>query len=207
MREHRQLKLAVTIHEVRVGEEIEPMRDVIVERVEQPVLLSERAALEHLLRFDLAFAAEVVDHQVAHLIAVARLFDHDAHERSQIVFARRVVDQKALLLVGGKLGIALIDDHVEHGVAHALIGNLADLLPAPFALEIAEVDLRRRQFAVLGLEAIPRHEAIDQLAVEADVAPPFVEHDDPVVERRDAIHVCAFQNMTDFYRSARIPSY
>ena len=108
---------------------------------------------------------------MAHLIAVARLFDHDAHERRQIVLARRVVDEKSLLLVGGKLGVALIDDHVEHGVAHPLIGNLADALPAALALEVAEIDLGGRQLAVLRFEVIAGHEAVDQLAVEADVAP------------------------------------
>ena len=56
------------------------MRDVFVERVEQAVLLSEGAALEHLLRLDLSLAAEVFDQQMAHLVAVARLFDHDANE-------------------------------------------------------------------------------------------------------------------------------
>ena len=121
------------------------MRDVFVERVEQAVLLAEGAALEHLLGLDLTLAAEMIDQQVAHLIAVARLFDHDAHERGEIVLARRVVDQKALLLVGRELRVALIDDHVQHGVAHALVGNLAHFLPAPLALEIAEEDLRRRQ--------------------------------------------------------------
>ena len=141
MREHRQLELSVAIHEVRIREEIEPVRHVFVERVEQPVLLAERAALEHLLRLDLPFAAEMFDHQMAHLIAVARLLDHDAHERGQIVLARRVVDQKALLLVGRELGVALIDDHVEHRVAHALVGDLAHALPAAIALEIAEIDL------------------------------------------------------------------
>ena len=111
MLQHRQLELSVAVHEIRVGEEVEPVRDVFVERVEQPVLLAEGAPLEYLLRFDLPLAAELVDEQMAHLVAVARLFDHDPHERGEIVFAGRVVDQKALLLVGGELGVALIDDH------------------------------------------------------------------------------------------------
>ncbi len=164
------------------------MRDVVVERVEQPVLLAEGAALEHLLRLDFAFAAEMLDHEVAHLVSVARLFDHDAHERRQIVFARRVVYEKPLLLVGGELGVALIDDHVENGVAHALVGYLAHPLPPPLAFEVAEVDLRRRQLAVLCLELVPGHEALDEIAVEPDVAGPFVEHDDPIVERGYSAH-------------------
>ena len=153
MQQHRQLKFPVAIHEVRVGEEIQPMRDVFVERVEQAVFLAEGAAFEHLLRLDLAFAAEVLDQQVAHLISVTGLLDHDAHERREIVLGRSVVHQKPLLLVGSKLGVALIDDHVQHRVAHALIGDLAHLLPAPLALEVAEIDLRGRQLAVLGFEA------------------------------------------------------
>ena len=75
------------------------MRDVFVEGVEQPVLLTEGAALQHLLRLDLAFAAELIDQQVAHLVTVARLFDHDAHQRREIVFAGGVVHEKSLLLV------------------------------------------------------------------------------------------------------------
>ena len=81
-----------------------------------------------------------------------------------------LLTEKALLLVGGELGVALIDDHVEHRVAHPLIGDLAHLLPAPVALEVAEVDLGRRQLAVLCLELVAGHEAVDQLAIEADVA-------------------------------------
>ena len=56
------------------------MGDVFVERLEEPVFLSERSPLEQLLRFDLTLAAELIDEQVTHLIAVARLLDHDAHE-------------------------------------------------------------------------------------------------------------------------------
>jgi hypothetical protein len=162
----------------------EPVRDVFVESVEQTILLAESAPFEHLLRLDLAFAAEVFDHQMAHLVTMTRLFHHDAHERRKVVLARRVVDEKALLFVGRELGVALIDDHVEHRVAHPLIRNLSNALPPAVALEIAEVNFRRGQFSVLRFKAIAGHEAVYQLPVEPDVAPPFLEHADPIVEGR-----------------------
>jgi hypothetical protein len=85
-----------------------------------------------------------------------------------------------------ELGIALIDDHIQNGVAHALIGDLAHFFPAPVTFEVAEIDFGRRQLAIFGFERIPRHEALDQLAVKPDVVLPFFEEVDPVVERCDA---------------------
>ncbi len=109
-------------------------------------------------------------------------------ERGQIVFRRRVVHQKALLLVRSELGVALKDDHVQHRVAHTLIGNLEHFPPAPLALEIAEINFAVGQVAVLGLELVSRHVPVDELLVQADVVLPVLEEVDPVVEGGYARH-------------------
>ena len=92
------------------------------------------------------------------------------------------------MFVGRKLGVALKDDHIQDRIAHPLIGDLADFVPAPLAGELAKKDLVRRQGAVFSLELIAGHKALDQLAVQADVALPFLQQVDPVVEGGDTGH-------------------
>ena len=55
--------------------------------------------------------------------------------RAAIPVGRRSFKQIALLLDGGKLGVALVDDHVQQRVAHLLGRNLAQVLPFAPALE------------------------------------------------------------------------
>ena len=103
-----------------------------------------------------------------------------------------VVDRKKELIItagGENIAPAAIESLL---VAHPLIGNFPHLLPTPFAFEIAEVDLRRRQLAVLRFKGVSGHKAVDQLTIEADVVPPFVQHRDPVVKGRNAVHAMPF---------------
>ena len=188
MREHRQLEFAVAVHEIRIGEKVQPVCDVVVEGVQQAVLLAVCAALEQFLRFDFSVVAEVVDQQMAHLITVTCLFHHDAHERSQVVFRRRVVHQEPLLFVGGELGVTLIDDHIHQRVAHALIGHLQELLPPRLPFEVAKIYFARRQLAVLRFELITGHVATDQLFIQADIVLPIRQHSQPVIKRRNPRH-------------------
>src|SRR5215472_5004608 len=111
------------------------MFDRVVECVQKPRALV-GTPLEHLLRLDSPVVAEVADEQMAHLVSVSRLFDEDAADRVEVVFGRRLAQQQLLLLVGCELGVALVDDHVEHGVAHPLIGDLEDLLPLACTVEL-----------------------------------------------------------------------
>ena len=150
-REHVELELAVAVHELGVGEEVDPVVHVHVEGAEQAVVLP-GAPLEQLARLDLARLAEVVDEQVAHLPAVAHLLDHDPADALGVVVGGRGLEQVALLLDGGEFGVALVDDQVQEGVADGLVGDLGDPLPLLLPREVAELDLVGLQVSVLGLE-------------------------------------------------------
>src|SRR5215471_8711859 len=136
--EHSELELSVAIDEICVGEEVEPVIDILVEGTEQAPLL-ERAPLEHLLRFDAPAVTEMVDQQVAHLPAVAHLLCHNAAERLPVVLRGSGLKQPPLLLDRSKLRVPLIDDQVEQRVAHALVWNLDHPLPFWPTLEGAEL--------------------------------------------------------------------
>ena len=123
-REHVELELAVAVDELGVREEVDPVVDVDVEGPEQAVVLP-GAALEELARLDLPGLAEVVDEQVAHLPAVAHLLDHDPAGAVGVVVRRRALEEVALLLDRGELGVALVDDEVAESVADRLLGDLA----------------------------------------------------------------------------------
>src|SRR2546427_10696954 len=60
--QHGKLELAVAIDEIGVGEEVEPVVDVLVEGPEQTLLIK-RPPLQHLLRLDAPAVAEMVDQQ------------------------------------------------------------------------------------------------------------------------------------------------
>ena len=98
VREHLQLIFAVAVHVVLVCEQIQPMFDGRVERDEQAGALI-RAPLQHFFRFDAPVVAEMIDEEMAHLIAMTSLFDEDAADGIQIVFRRRVAEKKFLLFV------------------------------------------------------------------------------------------------------------
>jgi hypothetical protein len=73
MAQHRQLILAITVDELGVGEEVEPVVYRRVKRIQEPVT-TERSPFQKFSRFEFSRIAEVVDEQVAHLPAVAHFF-------------------------------------------------------------------------------------------------------------------------------------
>ena len=83
------------------------------------------AALEQLLGLLAAVAAEVGVQQVDHRPQVAALLDVDLEQVAQVVQRRRGVAEQALLLDGGRLGVALGDDDAAQRVAELA----RDLLP------------------------------------------------------------------------------
>ena len=126
LRERQQLRLAVTIGEHREHEEIEPVVDWLVERVEDPRLVPVAALpREQLLRLVAAVAAEVRVQQVDHRPEMAPFFDVHLKQIAQIVQARTALAEPPLLLHARRLGVPL-----RHDQPPELIPELAgDLLP------------------------------------------------------------------------------
>src|SRR4029077_7646636 len=178
--QHLQLKFAVAIDEVSVGEKVHPVVDVDVKRSQQTLVLK-GAALEHFLGLDLAGVAEVIEQERAHLPTVAHLFDHDARKGATVPVGRSRLKQVSLLLDAGKLGVALIDDHVQERVAHLLGGDLAEIFPFGAAFEMAALDFVVFNGSVQCLEM----EAGDLVAINADFFAPLVEQADPLAEGTD----------------------
>ena len=112
---------------------------------------------------------------------MAHLLRHDAIDREQVVVARRVLEERALLLHRGELGVALIDDQRLQRVADALIGDVHHRRPLALALVVAELDLVDLQVAELHVELV----VLELLRVEADVILPEPEQVDPVIEVAD----------------------
>ena len=137
LRQRQQLRLAVAIGEHREGEEVEPGVDRLVERLEHARrVVVAAAALEQRLGLLAAVAAEVRVQQVDHRPEVAALLDVHLEQVAQVVEARAVRAELALLLDAGRLGVALHDDQ-----AAQLVAELArDFLPDRLALEVAEAD-------------------------------------------------------------------
>ncbi len=97
MMQHGELVFAIAIDEAGVGEKVDEVVDVFIERAQEPgVIVS--PPLEQLLRFQFTRVAEVADQHMAHLPAVALFFAHDAQQTLAIVVRRRGIDQLALLL-------------------------------------------------------------------------------------------------------------
>src|SRR6266568_898823 len=175
--EHRQLELAVAIDELGVGEEVEPVVDELVERSEQ-ALPFVGAALEQLRRLTPAFVPEVPAEQVRHLPTVSHLLGHHPHQGQQVVVARRVGQEIALLLDRSKLGIALINDQVQQGVADALVRDVHHRRPLALAPVVPELDVRHLLVPELRLEL----EVADLALGQADRVLPVAEVVDPFVE-------------------------
>src|SRR6266849_3077705 len=175
--EHGELVFAVAIDEIGVDEKVEPVVDVLIEGAEEALLI-EGAALQHFLGFDAAAVPEVVHQEMAHLPAVAHFFGDDAAEGLAVVFAGRGFEEAALLLDGGEFGVALIDDEVEQGVAHALVGYADDLFPFGTALVGAKFDFIRAGGPEFGVKFVLG----DFGVVHADVFLPDTEEVNPVIE-------------------------
>ena len=137
LRQRQQLRLAVAIGEHREGEEVEPGVDRLVERLEHARrVVVAAAALEQRLGLLAAVAAEVRVQQVDHRPEVAAFFDVDLEQVAQVVEARAMRAERALLLDAGRLGVALDDDQPAQ-----LVAELArHFLPHRLALEVAEAD-------------------------------------------------------------------
>jgi len=178
--QHLQLELAVAIDKVGVGEEIHPVVDIDVESAEQTFVF-EGTALKHLLGFNFAGVAKVIEQERAHLPAVTHFFDHDPRERAAIPVSGRGFEQVPLLLDAGEFGVALVDDHVEQGVAHLLRGNLAEVLPLAISLEVAELDFLGFDGSIESVEM----EAGNLVTIDADFFAPFVEEALPLAEGSD----------------------
>lgn len=187
--EHLELELAVAVDELGVGEEVEPVLDDFIEGAEQALPLL-GAALEELLGLALPLVAEVLAEQVGHLPAVAHLLAHHPHEGKEVVVARGALEEGALLLHRGELGVALEDDQVQQGVPDALVGNVHQRRPLRLPLVMAELDGLRFRLAELGLETnLPERRPRHLLLRDADRVLPVVEVVDPVVEVVDFPHV------------------
>ena len=197
-RQHGQLKLAVPVDELCVREEIEPVVHQLVERAEQPLALV-GAALEQLRRLTLALVAEVGAQQIGHLPAVAHLFGHHSLQRQQVVIAGGVLQQVALLLHRGELGVALVDDEIEEGVADPLVGNMHDRRPLALAPVMAELDVGDLLFPELRLEL----EAAEIILLQPDRVLPVAEVVDPVVEVMQLAHHQRLLVLRDFPMRSR----
>ncbi len=159
---------------------VHPVVDLDVEGAEEALIL-EGTTLQHFLRFDLARISEVVDQQCAHLPTVAHFFDHDARDGPAVPIRGSIVEQVALLLHAGKLGIALVDDHVHQGISHLLRRHLAQVFPLAAAFVVSELDVFRVDRAVQRIE----FECLDICRIDADLFAPVVEETDPVTECSD----------------------
>ena len=135
--QREQLRLAVPVREHREGEEVEPGVDGLVEGLEHARRVGvAAAALEQRLGLLAAVAAEVGVQQVDHRPQVTAFFDVHLEQVPQVVQARAVRAELALLLDAGGLGVAL-----DHDEAAKLVAELAwHLLPDGLALEVAEAD-------------------------------------------------------------------
>ena len=163
MREHGQLEFSVAVHELRVGEKVEPVFDRLVEGAEQAVVGEG--------------SAELGDEHVAHLPAVAHFFGHDAHQAEVVVARGRRLEQPPLLLHGREFGVSLIDDQILRRVADALVGDVHYGLPAQLPMVVAKLDFGT-DLAVFGLEAV----FLELRRVETNVLLPAVKVINPVVE-------------------------
>ena len=96
LRQRHQLRLAVAIGEHREHEEVEPVVDRLVERLEDPRLVAVAAlALEQLLGFVAAVAAEVRVQQVDHRPQMTPFLDVHLKQVAQIVQARAALPEPA----------------------------------------------------------------------------------------------------------------
>src|SRR5258708_33468820 len=86
-----------------------------------------------------------------------------------------------LLFAAGKLGVALINDHVQEGVAHVLRGHLAQVLPLGAAFVVTELDLIGLDCAKKRLEV----EAPDVIVIDADLRAPIMQETNPITECSD----------------------
>src|SRR2546429_568522 len=175
--EHRELELAVPVDELRVGEEVEPVVDQLVERPQQSLALV-GAPLQQLRRLALSLVAEMAAQQIRHLPAVPHLLGHHAHQRQQIVVRGGMGEQVALLLHRGELRVALVHDQVQERIADALVGDGHHGGPLALAFVVTELDVGHVLLPELRLEL----EAAQIALRQTDTVLPVAEVVDPLVE-------------------------
>src|SRR5579864_399418 len=188
--QHLQLKLSVTVNEIRVREKIHPVVDVNVEGTEQALVL-ERTTFEHLLRLDFSGVSEVVHQQSAHLPAMAHFLDHHARDGAAVPVGGSGFKKVTLLFDAGEFGIALIHDHVHQGIAHLLGRNLPQVLPLAIAFVMSELNF----FGFDGAEKRVEFEAGDLVAIDANFFAPFVEETYPITESSDFCYFAGHKNL------------
>src|SRR5207245_2640675 len=159
------------------GRNSNPVPTHLVERAARP-LPPARPPLQQLRGLALAFVAEIRAQQVGHLPAVPHLLGHHAHQGEQVVVGGRVLEQVALLLHRCELGIALVHDEVEQGVADALVGDVHHAGPLALSFVMAELDVRHVLVPELRFEL----ELADLALRQADRVLPVAEVVDPFVE-------------------------
>jgi len=118
---------------------------------------------------------------MAHLPAMPHFLDHDPADTVGIVVGRRRPEKIALLLDGCELGITLVDDQIQQGVADLLLRNRGDALPLALTAKISEFDLFGPELSVLGFELVVG----EAREAKIDVLLPGAEGVDPVVEGTD----------------------
>src|SRR5437899_6547782 len=89
-----------------------------------------------------------------------------------------MTQQVPLLLHGGELGVALVDDQVEQRVADALIRDVHHAGPLALTAVVTELDVRHLRIPELGIEL----EVAELTLRQADRVLPVAEVVDPVVE-------------------------
>ena len=155
LRQALELHLAVAIGEEGEHVERQPVRRRLVEGAEHARLVGVAgAALQQFGGFLAAVAAEIFLQDIDHRPEVAAFLDIDLEHVAHVVERRRGLAEMALLLDGGRLGVALDDDEAaQHGAIFA-----RHVLPGRLAVMAAE-----RNFAALFLgrqqnaPAIVRH--------------------------------------------------
>ncbi len=137
LRQRQQLRLAIAIGEHGEHEEVEPVVDGLVERVEDARLVAVAALpFEQLLGLVSAITAEMRVQEVDHRPEVAPLFDVDLEQVAQVVEARTALPQPSLLLDARGLGVAL-----RHYQPTQLVAEFArHFLPHFLAVEVAEAN-------------------------------------------------------------------
>src|SRR6188508_1894534 len=137
LRQRQQLRLPVAIGEHREHEEIEPVVDWLVERIENAWLVTISALTrQEFLSFVATVPAKVGMEQIDHRPEVTAFLDVHLKEISEIVQAWAALAQPSLLFDARRLGVPL-----SHDQATKLIAELAgDFLPHWLAGKIAESD-------------------------------------------------------------------
>ena len=170
LRQALQLHLAVAIGEEREHEEGQPIGRLLVEGAQHArLVVVAGAAVQQLIGLLASVLAEILLQQIDHGPQMPAFLDVHLEQVAHVVERGRRLAEKALLLDGRRLGVALDHDQpAQHGAI--LAGHL---LPGGLALVGAEVDLaalvaRRQQNAPAVFGHLHVVELGPALGVDAD---------------------------------------